>query len=134
MYNKILVALALDHGYSLKALELAKKLKAEGGDIIAVHVTEPVHSSVSLYVPAEHVKKARKSSEKELAKRIGKIKDVEGVVIVGHAGQAITEYAEKIGADCIIVGSHKPGLRDFFLGSTAARIMRYANCSVHVLR
>ncbi|MET0093936.1 MAG: universal stress protein [Sedimenticola sp.] len=31
-------------------------------------------------------------------------------------------------------GAHRPGLSDFFLGSTAARIMRYANCSVHVLR
>jgi len=134
MYKKILVALALDHGYGLKALELARTLRVEGGEIIAVHVFEPVHSSVSLYVPTEHVKKTRKASKKEIAKRIGEAKDVETAVIVGHAGRAITDYAEEVGADCIVLGSHKPGLQDFFLGSTAARVIRYANCSVHVLR
>jgi len=55
-------------------------------------------------------------------------------MLTGNAGRAITDYAEKIGADCIIAGSHKPSLQDYFLGSTAARIMRYAPCSVHVLR
>ena len=29
---------------------------------------------------------------------------------------------------------HHPGLSEFFLGSTAARIMRYAKCLVHILR
>lgn len=61
-------------------------------------------------------------------------KDADIVVLTGHPGRTITDYAEKIGADCIIVGSHKPEMKDFFLGSTAARVMRYAPCSVHVLR
>ncbi len=134
MYSKILVALALDHGYGLNALELARTLRAQDGEIIAVHVDEPVHHSVSSYIPSEYIKKTRKSSKKEILKRIGGEKDVEAYVIVGHAGRAITDYAEEIDADCIIVGSHQPGLKDFFLGSTAARVIRYAKCSVHVLR
>ena len=60
--------------------------------------------------------------------------DAEAIVLTGHAGRTITDYAEKIGADCIIVGSHRPDMKDFFLGSTAARIMRYAPCSAHALR
>ncbi len=134
MYNKIIVSLALDHGYGSRALALARKLRAETGQIIAVHVFEPVHSSVSSYLPSEYVEKTRESSKQSIAERIGDAKDIKIVVISGHAGLAITDYAVKVDADCIIVGSHKPGLRDFFLGSTAARTIRYAPCSVHVLR
>jgi nucleotide-binding universal stress UspA family protein len=134
MYQKILVSLALNHGYSMKALELARGLKAEGGEIIAVHAFEPVHTSVSLFVDDELVKKARDSSEDELRKRIGDADDVQIKLLTGTAGSMVTAYAKEVGVDCIILGSHKPGLKDFFLGSTAARIMRYAPCSVHVLR
>ncbi|WP_170501927.1 universal stress protein, partial [Ruegeria atlantica] len=38
------------------------------------------------------------------------------------------------GIDCIVLASHKPGMKDFFLGSTAALVVRHARCSVHVLR
>ena len=134
MYNKILVSLSLSHGYSERALKLARALKLEGGKIIAVHVFELVHSSVHLYVPEEEIEKVRKSAKENLAKRIGAEKDIEAVMLTGHAGLSITEYANKVDADCIIVGSHKPGLQDYFLGSTAARIVRHAQCSVHVLR
>jgi len=66
--------------------------------------------------------------------RVGDLGDIEPIVLEGHAGRTVTDYANKIGADCIICGAHRPGLSDFFLGSTAARIMRYSNCSVHILR
>ena len=134
MYSKILVSLSLSHGYGERALKLARTLKSESGKIIAVHVFEPVHSSVRLYVPDEEIEKVRKSANENLAKRIGDAKDVETVMLTGHAGLSITQYADEVGADCIIVGSHKPELQDYFLGSTAARIVRHAQCSVHVLR
>jgi len=134
MYDKILVSLSLSHGYAEKALKLARALKSEGGKIIAVHVFEPIHSSVRLYVPDEEIEKVRQGAKEKLAKRVGEAKDVEIVMLTGHAGLSITEYAEKEGANCIIVGSHKPGLQDYLLGSTAARIIRHAQCSVHVLR
>lgn len=51
-----------------------------------------------------------------------------------RAGRVITEYANKSDIDCVVIGSHKPGLRDYFLGSTAARVVRHAKCAVHVLR
>ena len=76
----------------------------------------------------------QEAEKKGSAERIGSDKDAEIVLLNGHAGRTVTDYAEKIAADCIIVGSHRPGMKDFFLDSTAARIMRYAPCSVHVLR
>jgi len=66
--------------------------------------------------------------------RFGDIGDIQPIVLEGHAGRTVTDYADEIGADCVICGAHRKGLREFFLGSTAARIMRYSNCSVHILR
>ena len=56
------------------------------------------------------------------------------VVVYGHAGTSILEYAEEHGCDCIVIASHRPGLGDYLLGSTAARVVRHAACSVHVMR
>ncbi|MBE9477417.1 MAG: universal stress protein, partial [Proteobacteria bacterium] len=55
-------------------------------------------------------------------------------VITGHSANGILDYAEQNGTDCIIVASHRPGYQDYFLGSTAARVVRHATCAVHVLR
>lgn len=134
MYNKIILSLALDHGISQTALAAARNLRSEGGEIIAVHVYEPLQGSASTYVTEDAVAQALKSANDRLAERVTDAPDVEAVMLKGHPGRAITDYAKKIGADCIIVGSHKPGLRDYFLGSTSARIVRHAPCSVHVLR
>ncbi|MBT8411941.1 MAG: universal stress protein, partial [Octadecabacter sp.] len=44
------------------------------------------------------------------------------------------DFATDNSIDCIIMASHQPGLEDYFLGSTAARVVRHAKCSVHVIR
>ena len=134
MYKKIIVCLALDHGIGQAAIDKARSFCAEGGEIIAVHVYEPPSSSVKAFITDDDVTKAYTSAEDRLAARIGDAADIEPVILKGHSGRAITDYAGEIGADCIIVGSHKPGLSDYFLGSTAARVVRHAPCSVHVLR
>ena len=134
MYRKIIIAMGLDHGFSSMALDLARKLIVQDGEIIAVHVIEPVKSIARLYLAEEDIEKAQKATMEEVAKRLNREYDVESVILTGHAGKEIPDYAEKTGADCIVVGAHKPGLDDFFLGSTAARVVRHAKCSVHVLR
>ena len=134
MYSKIIVSLSLDHGIAAKAIAAARSLKSENGEIIAVHVYEPLQGSVSAYVPEEAVAESLQRAKAALAERIGTAKDVQPVLLKGHSGRAVTDFAKKMGADCIIVGSHKPGLSDHFLGSTASRIVRHSPCSVHVLR
>jgi len=134
MYDKIIVSLALDHGISQSALQAARALRNENGQIIAVHAYEPVQGSVRAYLDEEIIQTAQKKVKAALAEKVKNEPDVEAVLLEGHSGRAITDYAAQIGADCIIVGSHKPGLSDFFLGSTAARVVRHAPCTVHVLR
>lgn len=134
MYRKVIVSLSLDHGIAGRAIELARRLVTEDGSIHAIHVYEPLQGSASTFVSEDAVAKALQGAKDMLADRVKDAPDVEAVLIKGHSGRAITDHAIEIGADCIIIGSHKPGLRDYFLGSTAARIVRHAPCSVHVLR
>ncbi|MCP4472052.1 MAG: universal stress protein, partial [Gammaproteobacteria bacterium] len=85
-------------------------------------------------IPADMEEKIHETAKKAIAERSGAEEDAETVVLSGHPGRTITDYAEKSGADCMIVAYHNPEVNDFFLGSTAARGMRYAPCAVHVLR
>lgn len=134
MYSKIIIASALDQGFGPKAIETAKKLMSEGGEIIAVHVVEPMNEVVQSFVTEDAESKARETIKDMMAERIRDEQNIEAVILAGHPGSEIPAYAKKVGADCIIVGSHKPGLKDFFLGSTSSRIVRHAECAVHVLR
>lgn len=133
MYNKILIASALDQGFSKKALDTAKALISENGKIISAHVIEPVNNVVQSFVTEEANSKAYDKVKSMMAERCND-EAIESEILYGQAGREISKYADKIGADCIIIGSHKPGLEDFFLGSTSSRVVRYSKCSVHVLR
>lgn len=134
MYDKIIVALALDHGISETALAKAKLLVNPGGEIIALHIHEIPSGMAGAYLSAADTERARAAAEQTLKDRVKNVPGAKSVLLNGHTGRAITEYAKSAGADCIIMGSHKPGLSDFFLGSTAARIVQHAPCSVVVLR
>ena len=134
MYNKILIASALDQGFSEKALKTAKSLLSENGKIIVAHVMEPVNNVVQSFVTEDVKSTAHEKVKNMMAERTNNHIEIESEVLYGQPGREISKYAEKIGADCIIIGSHKPGLEDFFLGSTSSRVVRYSKCSVHVLR
>ena len=133
MYNKILIASALDQGFSEKALDTAKALISENGKIFTAHVMEPVNNVVQSFVTEDVKSKTHDKVKNMMADRCND-EAIESKILYGQAGREISKYAEKIGADCIIIGSHKPGLEDFFLGSTSSRVVRYSKCSVHVLR
>ncbi|NVO58028.1 universal stress protein [Rhodobacteraceae bacterium B1Z28] len=134
MYDKIILALSLEHGIAAQALETAQCLGGANAEIIAVHVYEPPSGSVSAYLDKELVQQAFEDAKSKLHERVEGTPNVTPVILKGHSSRTITEYAAEIGADAIIVGSHKPGLSDYFLGTTAARIVRHAPCAVIVLR
>ena len=134
MYDHIIVPMALDHGFGTTAMTLARKLLNPGGRITALHVYEQPSGTVNAYLDEELVRQAFAAAEAKLAARMADVRDAEAVVVKGHSGRTIIDYATSNHADCIIIGSHKPGLIDYLLGSTAARVVRHAPCAVHVLR
>ena len=127
MYNKILVPMALDHGISPETLEIARALRAEGGEIIALHVHEAPQSSVKAYLDEEIIQAGFDLARQKLEEQTA---GIEGILPMA----AFRLSGPDNGIDCIVIGSPRPGLRDYFLGSTAARVVRHASCAVHVQR
>ena len=60
--------------------------------------------------------------------------DVGVEVRVGHPYKTILEVAKEKSADLIIVASHQPGLQDYFLGSTAAKVVRHMNVAAMLIQ
>lgn len=134
MYTKVLVPMALDHGISQHTLEVARALSKNGAEIIALHVYEMPQGSVSAYLDKSLVAEGFERARRQL---LAKVEDLEGVtaeIIKGHTARTIIDYAKDNAVDCIVIGSHKPDLSDYFLGSTASRVVRHAPCAVHVHR
>jgi nucleotide-binding universal stress UspA family protein len=134
MYAKILVPMALTHDISPRTLAIADALRDPGGEVVALHVHEELHGSVSTYLDEKTVKAGFDSAKSVLVKKAAAVPNVTPVMVSGHSARTIIDYANSNGFDCIVIGSHKPGLRDYFLGSTAARVVRHASCDVHVHR
>lgn len=134
MYKNILVPMALDHGLSPDTLKIATALLAEGGNITALHVYEAPSSSVAAYLDEGILRESYDRARALLAEKVSGHANVTPVLRKGHSSRTIVEYASEVGIDCIVVGSHKPGLGDYLIGSTAARVVRHAQCAVHVLR
>lgn len=134
MYQKILVPMALDHGVSAQMLSVARVLSAGTGKIIALHVYEAPSGTVSAYVDDEVVNAGFRHAKERMSEKLAGLDDVEAVLVKGHSARTIMDYAAENGVDCIVMGSHKPGLGDYFLGSTASRVVRHAHCAVHVVR
>ena len=134
MFNHILIAVSPEHaGEYSESLAAARRLLADGGKMTVLSVLEAVPSYVDAYLPAGQIERKVASVSEDLKSRFGD----EGVyidVVVGHSGNSILDWAGSNGADCIIISSHRPGYSDYFIGSTASRVVRHANCSVVVLR
>lgn len=136
MYKSILVPIALDHsGRSRPAIEAARALLEPEGTITLLHVIEEIPTYASTYIPDSVFEQNRKEAETKLdlmASEIGVASKAS--VVWGHAASTILDYARDNAADCIVIASHRPGLQDYFLGSTASRVVRHATCAVHILR
>lgn len=134
MYAKILVPMALDHGISQHTLQVARALGGGNCEIVALHVYEAPQGSASVYLDKSAVKEGFEKARKILADKLHNLDHIRPELVSGHTSRTIIDYASANAIDCIVIGSHKPGLSDYFLGSTAARVVRHAPCAVHVHR
>ncbi|ABV93779.1 putative universal stress protein [Dinoroseobacter shibae DFL 12 = DSM 16493] len=135
MSAKILVPVDLDHADLIQPkLAQARDMLAPGGKILVVTVLETVPGYVSEFVTHKPENNLTAKVAEKLSGLVGEADDVETHVITGKPGVEIPQFAEDHGCTLIIVGSHRPGMRDYFLGSTAARVVRRASCSVMVMR
>lgn len=55
-------------------------------------------------------------------------------VASGTVPSGILALAGEVGADLIVLASHRPAMRDWLIGANASRVVRHASCSVMVVR
>ena len=136
MYKTILIPVDMSHLTEVNTI--VGNASVHGGSnskIILLNVVEEIPSWAAVELPRGIVDKSEKSSREKLqalAESSSTEMDVE--VRIGHPYKTILEVAKEKNVDLIIVASHQPGLQDYFLGSTAAKVVRHATCSVLVVR
>ena len=136
MYKNILVPIDLAHlEKGQPTIEVARKLADDNSRIILLNVIEEIPIWVASELPAGIIEKSSLTAHSEM-KAVAKAAVIEADVEVrsGHSHNTILSVADELDADLIVIASHKPGLQDYFLGSTAARVVRHAKCSVLVVR
>lgn len=133
MYKHVLVPVAVSHAASTEAaLRAARCLVDDGGEITGLTVVEPFPVHVEVEIPPAFMEESRSLALDHLKDVVGP--EIKPVIVLGHAGRSILEYAGNNGVDCIVIASHQPGFTDYFLGSTASHVVRHAHCAVHVVR
>ena len=140
MFKNILVAVDLEHDSDLdNLLRIASEIASiQNAKVNLLHVISAAPAVVSQFLPESYETMASEKVEQDLTALAAKVDLAEGTATVsvrfGSVYQEILAYADKIGADLIIVASHKPNVGDYLLGTTASRIVRHAPCSALVVR
>ena len=140
MFKHILVPVDLaDTDLAKPSLETAVSLvRASGGRLRLLNVLPMTPVMLAEYVPADFDTQQRETSEEALsivARESGIEKSrISHVVRQGGIYHEILEEAAAIRADLIVMTSHRPAMRTYFLGSNAGHVVRYAKCSVLVVR
>ena len=136
MYKTILVPTDIAHLAEGKpTIDLAVAHASDDTRIVLLYVVEEIPGWASVAIPKEIIQKSTTDAQDELkavANDSGRKMDM--IVRTGHSYSTILDVAEEVESDLIIIASHRPGLQDYFLGSTAAKVVRHAPCSVLVAR
>lgn len=141
MYKNIIVAIDLNDETSwrqplLSAVELARKFGAQLHVLTVVREVEAILQAKTSPLAYELI---AADLENQLARHIRQVdaSDLNPKILVAHGASIYAEIlgaAEEAEADLIVVGSHRPAMKDYLLGTNASRVMRHARCSVLVAR
>ena len=134
MYEHVLVTVAPGKvGDQSKVFEIARKLLAPNGKLSVLSVVEQVPTHVYVYLPNNYYEDSVSGVKADLEKEL-EVPEEDIHVHFGQAANSILQWSEEADVDCVLIKSHQPELSDFLLGSTAAKVVRHAKCSVHVIR
>jgi nucleotide-binding universal stress UspA family protein len=140
MYKQILVPIDLaDVELAKPAVETAVMLaQVSNGSIRLINVLAMTPVMLAEYVPPDFEAQQRAAAEEAIGIVVretgldpGKVSTI---VRQGGIYHEILEEAKTMKADLIVMSSHRIGMRTYFLGSNAGHVVRYATCSVLVVR
>jgi nucleotide-binding universal stress UspA family protein len=123
---------------SYAALDRAIEIAGESGEVLAIHALTELSTMEpgNLFGSISDDDRIR-STEAFLQEKLTDVRfaRVKAHAVVGDAGREIAAFAEREGADLIVMPSHGYGLiKHLLLGSVAERVVRIAPCPVLVLR
>jgi universal stress protein G len=140
MFKSILVPIDLaDTDLAKPAIATAATLaNTWRGSVRLLNVLPMTPVMLAEYVPADFDAQQRQTSEEALAivARESGIdqQHISATVRQGGIYHEILEEAAAVKADLIVMTSHRPAMHTYFLGSNAGHVVRYAKCSVLVVR
>jgi nucleotide-binding universal stress UspA family protein len=112
--------------------------QSSNGSVRLVNVLAMTPVMLADYVPPDFDVQQRKSAEEALsiiARECGlDAARVSATVRQGGIYHEVLEEAKSFNANLIVMSSHRPAMRTYFLGSNAGHVVRYAKCSVVVVR
>jgi nucleotide-binding universal stress UspA family protein len=141
MYKHILVAIDLseDGGWRQPLVAGAEHARKFGAELTVLTVLREVEAMVRAQVAPLGYELFVAELEGKLAARVREVNayDLHPKLVVTHGPSIYDEIlgqAKAVGADLIVVGSHRPAMKDYLLGTNAGRVVRHATCSVLVAR
>jgi nucleotide-binding universal stress UspA family protein len=139
MFDRILIPVDLaEPSFARSALAAVKGFVAEGAHVRLVTVRHLMPQMMTDYLPSDFDTASTKESIEGLeamAKEFGLPADkTSQVVRLGGVYHEVLDEAASFKADLIVIGSHRPSMATYLLGSNASNIVRHATCSVLVIR
>ncbi len=140
LFQTILVPIDLtDLEIALPALHKAAAIADySDGTLHLLNVQTLPPSTFMDFVPPDFNVSQRQAAEQELAGVAKRMPIPDGRVTwhvrTGGVYPEILAEAAAINADLIVMGSHRPAMSTYLLGSNAKTVVRHAKCSVLVVR
>lgn len=141
MYKRILLPVDLDQPSSWeKALPVAVEYCQIFGARLHLATVLPEFGAgvVGSYFPDDFEEKAGREAQDKLQRLVRERvpSNLETACHVAHGAvyEKVLDLAKEVGADLIVMASHRPELKDFLIGPNAARVVRHAEISVLVVR
>ncbi len=124
--------------------EAASLAKALGAELTILHVSAPSPAPpTGLFPSEEHIKKAHAAVERQLEKKLQRIRDEHGLgpeTAVAHRDdpspvEGILRYVEENDIDLVVIATAgRSGLQRWLIGSVTERVVRHAKCAVLTIK
>ena len=138
MFSKVLIPVDVEVPDETQKLLAAAKTLTENwnSEIHVVTVVPNVGMAiVGSYLDKDFESNSRKTAAGELAEAVSAAGiEAEQHVLSGTIYDRVIALAAQLNVDLIVIGAHRPDLKDYLIGSNAARVVRHSKQSVLVIR
>lgn len=142
MIKTVLCAVDIAHPEDRVVLETAARLaKLDDAQLDVITVVPNVGVTlVGSYFDDNFQSQLVADTKNSLKEMVGSVvgdehnEKIRHLVTTGSIYEEILTVASQAKTDLIVIGAHKPQLKEFLLGPNAARVVRHSKCSVYVVR